>query len=51
MGEAPLDNEAKLYLSTLKQRFGLPIEYEQFDMNTHSFCSHEMQETCDPRSN
>jgi hypothetical protein len=51
VGEAPLDNEAKLYLSTLKQRFSLPIEYEQFDMNTDSFCSHEMQETCDPRSN
>jgi hypothetical protein len=32
VGEPPFDPDAKLYLATLRKRFGLPIYYEQFDM-------------------
>jgi hypothetical protein len=32
IGEAPLDKDAELYLASLRKRFDLPIEYEQFDM-------------------
>lgn len=45
VGEPPLDNNAKLYLSTLKQRFSLPIEYEQFNMKTRVFSPHEQLAT------
>lgn len=43
VGEPPLDAEAKLYLTTLRQRFGLPVEYEQFNMATGMFGSPQMQ--------
>jgi hypothetical protein len=34
VGEAPLDRGAELYLTILRKRFALPIEYAQFDMAT-----------------
>jgi hypothetical protein len=43
VGEAYLDIEAKLYLASLRERFGLPIEYEQFNMATGMFSSPELQ--------
>jgi hypothetical protein len=30
VGEPPLDSETEAYLSILRGRFGLPIEYQQF---------------------
>lgn len=32
VGEPALDGESEQYLSTLQQRFGLPLEYQQFDL-------------------
>jgi hypothetical protein len=32
VGESPLDSEAKFYLASLKKRFALPIEYQQFKL-------------------
>lgn len=34
VGEAPLDDKAKAYVSHLREAFSLPIEYQQFDMAT-----------------
>lgn len=34
VGEAPLDDKAKAYVTRLREAFGLLIEYQQFDMGT-----------------
>lgn len=34
VGEPVLDDESEEYLSTLRQQFGIPVDYEQFDLNS-----------------
>ena len=34
IGESPLDAQSEQYLSILRERFGLTIEYEQFELTT-----------------
>ncbi len=34
IGEPALDPESEHYLSTLRKRFSIPVEYEQFDFNS-----------------
>jgi hypothetical protein len=34
VGEAPYDKDAKAYIKKLRKEFSLPIEYQQFDMNS-----------------
>jgi len=37
VGEPHLDPDAQRYLATLRQRFALPIEYQQFELSTTRF--------------
>lgn len=34
VGEPALDRESENYLATLRQQFDIPVDYEQFDLNT-----------------
>jgi hypothetical protein len=34
VGEPPLDDDARVYLETLRKRYSLPLEYQQFDMKS-----------------
>jgi len=34
VGEPPLDDDARVYLQTLRKRYSLPLEYRRFDMGT-----------------
>jgi hypothetical protein len=34
VGESPLDDDARVYLETLRKRYSLPLEYRRFDMNS-----------------
>jgi hypothetical protein len=34
VGEPPLDNTSERYIATLRERFSMPIEYCQFDLDT-----------------
>lgn len=34
IGEPPLDKNAKAYLESLRKQFSLPVDYQQFDMNS-----------------
>jgi hypothetical protein len=36
VGEPPLDQIARTYLDSLRNQFSLPVEYQQFDMNSSS---------------
>jgi hypothetical protein len=40
VGEPPLDRDSEQYLSTLRDRFGLPAEYEQFDIKSGRIVCH-----------
>ncbi len=33
VGEAALDAKARTYLGLLRQEFGLPLQYQQFDLD------------------
>ncbi len=33
VGEPPLDAEASVFLSRMRERFSLPVYYQQFDLN------------------
>jgi hypothetical protein len=37
VGEPTLDNDSERYLTTLRERFSLPIEYQQFDVSQGTF--------------
>jgi hypothetical protein len=37
VGEPALDEDSHKYLTTLRQRFSLPLEYQQFDVAGETF--------------
>jgi len=49
VGEAALDSKSKSYITTLRDKFSLPIEYQQFDVKSGTIVGYQVQKAPDAR--